>query len=315
MKIYLEGCAYLLKNVEVYHYDAFTKVPGKGNPAGIVLSADLLTEEMMQQVAEKVGFNECAFPVKSEIADFRIRYFTPGHEMPLCGHATMATIVALLENNRLVEKDLYKIETLAGILSIGVTKNEGCYQIRMEHAEPLFIPFHGSQAALARSIGIQEKDIDSQYPIVYGSTGTWTLCIPISNLESFEQMKPSNQDFPEILKEMPKSSVHPFSLRAFSPDANMHARHFSSPFSGTIEDAITGTGSGVMGAYYATYVEPHKKENYSLVVEQGQEMQKDGRVIVHVNNEKKLQIAITGTAVFVKKITLDLSNKGNNTFN
>ncbi|MEK4231256.1 PhzF family phenazine biosynthesis isomerase [Solibacillus sp. FSL H8-0538] len=298
-----------MNKVEVYHYDAFTKVPGKGNPAGIVLNADLLTGEMMQQIAEKVGFNECAFPVKSEIADFRIRYFTPGHEMPLCGHATMASIVALLENNKLIEKEIYQIETLAGILSIGVTKRDGSYQIRMEHAEPLFIPFHGSKAALAKSIGIQENDIDPEFPIVYGSTGTWTLCIPISNLDAFERMKPSNQDFPKILKEMPKSSVHPFSLHAaFSPDANMHARHFSSPFSGTIEDAVTGTGSGVMGAYYATYVEPNKKTKYSLVVEQGQEMQKDGRVIVHVNNVQKLQIAITGTAVFVQKMVVDLSN-------
>lgn len=294
--------------IEVYHYDAFTKIPGKGNPAGIVLNGDLLTGEMMQQIAEKVGFNECAFPVKSEIADFRIRYFTPGHEMPLCGHATMASIVALLENNKLVEKDLYKIETLAGILSIAVTKNEGSYQIQMAHAEPQFIPFHGSKAALAMSIGIQENDIDSQYPIVYGSTGAWTLCIPISNFEAFEQMKPNNQDFPQILKEMPKSSVHPFSLKALSSDADMHARHFSSPFSGTIEDPVTGTGSGVMGAYYAKYVEPHKKTNYSLVVEQGQELQKDGRVIVHVNNEQQLQIAITGTAVFVQQMIVDLSN-------
>lgn len=48
----------------------------------------------MQVTAFQVGFNETAFPMKSEVADLRIRFFTPGHEINLCGHATMATLFA-----------------------------------------------------------------------------------------------------------------------------------------------------------------------------------------------------------------------------
>lgn len=48
---------------------------------------------------------------------------------------------------------------------------------------------------------------------------------------------------------MPKASVHPFCMKTYDRDADMHARHFSSPYSGTIEDAVTGTASGVMGAF------------------------------------------------------------------
>jgi PhzF family phenazine biosynthesis protein len=53
-----------------------------------------------------------------------------------------------------------------------------------------------------------------------------------------------------VLKEMPGASVHPFCFETYDPNAHMHARHFSSPFSGTIEDPVTGTASGVMGAYW-----------------------------------------------------------------
>lgn len=63
-----------MKSVKVYHYDAFSKVPNKGNPAGVVLNGDELTDEQMQEVAFKVGFNETAFPVKSETADLGIRF-------------------------------------------------------------------------------------------------------------------------------------------------------------------------------------------------------------------------------------------------
>lgn len=61
----------------------------------------------------------------------------------------------------------------------------------------------------------------------------------------------------------------------------MHARHFSSPYSGTIEDPVTGTATGVMGAYYARYIDK-LSDQLVLLVEQGQEMDKDGRVHVTV---------------------------------
>ena len=65
-----------MKTINVFHYDAFTNKPNMGNPAGIVLEADGLTEEEMQCIAEKVGYNETTFVLSSEVADIRMRYFT-----------------------------------------------------------------------------------------------------------------------------------------------------------------------------------------------------------------------------------------------
>lgn len=50
-----------MKTIQVCHYDAFSNVPNKGNPAGVVLDGENLNEEQMREVAEKVGFNETAF--------------------------------------------------------------------------------------------------------------------------------------------------------------------------------------------------------------------------------------------------------------
>lgn len=66
-----------MKTINVFHYDAFTNKPNMGNPAGIVLEADGLTEEEMQIIAEKVGYNETTFVLSSEVGDIRMRYFTP----------------------------------------------------------------------------------------------------------------------------------------------------------------------------------------------------------------------------------------------
>ena len=95
----------MVKSVQVYHYDSFSIEANKGNPAGIVLDTENLTDWEMQEIASKLALMKLAFPVKSDKADLRIRFFTPGHEMDLCGHATIATIYALKR------KQLLKIKT------------------------------------------------------------------------------------------------------------------------------------------------------------------------------------------------------------
>ncbi|MEK5039212.1 PhzF family phenazine biosynthesis protein [Sporosarcina sp. FSL K6-3457] len=292
-----------MKSVTVYHYDAFSTEPNKGNPAGVVLNGDYLTDQEMQEIAIKVGFNETSFVVTSAVADLRIRYFTPGHEMDLCGHATMATIFALKTRGVLIEKDELTIETRVGILPIRIDSlTDGALCITMQQASPQFEEFKGSPEELAQSIGLEQSDIAEDLPVVYGSTGIWTLLVPIKTLSAFNRMKPNTEIFPSILKEMPKASVHPFCLETYDENADMHARHFSSPYSGTIEDAVTGTASGVMGAYYATYIDNDFEEHLNLVVEQGHEIGKDGRVRVRVSrNKNSYDIEITGNAVYVKE--------------
>ncbi|TPV44853.1 PhzF family phenazine biosynthesis protein [Bacillus dicomae] len=294
-----------MKTMNVFHYDVFTNKPNMGNPAGIVLEADGLTEEEMQLIAEKVGFNETTFVLSSEVADIRMRYFTPGYEMDLCGHGTVATIFALRERGLLEEKNNLTIETKAGILpiQIDVNEKEGTF-IKMRQAAPQFKEFTGSKEELAHSIGLEVNDLDVSLPIVYGSTGNWTVIVPIKNLDACERMKPSNEMFPSVLKEIPNASIHPVCLETYDEQAQMHGRHFSSAYAGTIEDPVTGTASGVMGAYYAMYLEKGFDREIELIVEQGQEINKDGRVTVyvtkHVENDN-LQIDIAGTAVYVEE--------------
>lgn len=293
---------FFLKTIKVYHYDAFSNIPNMGNPAGVVLDEEHLTEDEMREVAAKVGFNETAFLLKSEIADFRIRYFTPGHEMNLCGHGTMAMIYALQTKGLLGEKTQLTIETKVGILPVRISSNDGA-SITMRQAAPQFEQFNGSLQELAHSIGIEERDIETELPTLYGSTGTWTLLVPIKKLAAFKRMKPDNKLFPSILKEMPSVSIHPFCLETYDKAATMHARHFSSPFSGTEEDPVTGTASGVMGAYYARFIQKGIPF-ISLLIEQGQEINRDGRVGVTVTDGNLIEV--TGNAVYVNELEVFL---------
>jgi PhzF family phenazine biosynthesis protein len=286
--------------LKVLHYDAFTDTPGMGNPAGIVLNADNLSEKQMQSVAAAAGYNETAFVLSSDKADICLRFFTPGHEMDLCGHATVASVYMMKEHG-ILKKDEILVETNAGILPVSATNIDDHIIVGMQQAQYREEIFTGSLSNLAHSIGLSENDIDCRFPVVFGSTGIWTLILPIKHISAFGNMKPKNSCFPEILFQKPHSSVHPFCLETLHPEADMHGRHFSSPLSGTVEDPVTGTASGVMGAYYQKHILDSGNSKKIIIVEQGQDIGKDGIIKVELPTKKEDAVKIYGTAVFVKE--------------
>jgi len=84
----------------VLRYTAFDADGEGGNPAGVVLDARGMDDTRMQEIAAEVGFSETAFLMNDGGADdrrLRIRYFSPLAEVAFCGHATIATAVALAE--------------------------------------------------------------------------------------------------------------------------------------------------------------------------------------------------------------------------
>src|SRR3954466_8368974 len=83
----------------ILHYTAFTDTPEGGNPAGVVLDASALSDAEMQQIAADVGYSESAFVTTREDGVYGVRYFSPAMEVPFCGHATIATAVALAERD------------------------------------------------------------------------------------------------------------------------------------------------------------------------------------------------------------------------
>lgn len=287
------------------HFDAFSATPGLGNPAGVVLTADDLADAQMQQIAQQLGFNETAFVLPSDTAALRLRYFTPGHEVDLCGHATVAALYALYLREMLDEGSL-TVETKAGLLEMSVTDTGYSVQVGMAQAPAQFVPYEGDPAAVAEVLGLTAADLAPELPIVYGSTGLWTLLVPVTGLDAVRRMTPDSARFPDVLTQMPRVSIHPFCLETVDPYAQMHGRHFSSPYSGTVEDPVTGTASGVMGAYHAKYID-QRDGQFIFIVEQGQEIGRDGRVRVEVDvADEEYRVRITGTACSVREIAVEI---------
>lgn len=78
-------------NVRVEIVNAFVDAGTGGNPAGVVLDADGLSDGQKLAVARQVGLSETAFVSASEVASFKLDFFTPARRIAHCGHATIAT--------------------------------------------------------------------------------------------------------------------------------------------------------------------------------------------------------------------------------
>lgn len=157
------------------------------------------------------------FVLGSDKADLKLKFFTPGHEINLCGHATMASLYCL-KSRGLIKSDFITIETNIGLLPIEFLHNNGI-TMKMKQGNPQFVSFEGDTEKLLHSIGLASYEYDANYPIVYGSTGTWTLLIPIKDLNSFSKMKPINSLFPIFSLKIQK---HPYTRFVYKRTIKMH---------------------------------------------------------------------------------------------
>ncbi|MCG3163807.1 MAG: putative isomerase YddE [Acidobacteria bacterium] len=80
----------------IFHLDAFTTRRFAGNPAAVMPMDKFLEDDVLQAIAAENNLAETAFLV-SDGSDYRLRWFTPTTEVPLCGHATLASAAVVME--------------------------------------------------------------------------------------------------------------------------------------------------------------------------------------------------------------------------
>ena len=113
------------RTLKQYVVDAFTDKVFAGNPAAVCVMDTWLPDEHLMKITRENNLSETAFAVK-EGNSYRLRWFTPGGEIDLCGHATLATAYVI---TRFVEPDRKQVafETLSGTLT--VTKKEDLFEM------------------------------------------------------------------------------------------------------------------------------------------------------------------------------------------
>lgn len=256
--------------VDVYVAAAFSKDDKGGNKAGVVLGRSELTSVQKAAIAKEMGYSETAFVLDSNKADFKLQYFTPTEEVPLCGHATIAAFSTLKLLNMLDKTDC-TIETETGILNIHI-KDDGL--ILMEQNCPAYLEVLDSDIFTGC---IEKGFIDHRFPIQIVSTGLNDIMLPVDSAEHLEQLSPDFEMIANMSKEKEVVGVHAFTMIKES-DVTAICRNFA-PLYGIDEESATGTASCALACYLFKYY----KHQPQYIFEQGHNMGEISRIVVNLS--------------------------------
>lgn len=278
--------------INIYKVNSFAKINNGGNPAGVVLNANSLSEMEMRRIAGMLGFSETAFVMKSKVADYKLRFFTPNAEVDLCGHATIGAFYAMVSLG-VIKSGTYRQETNAGILGIEVYED---HSIMMEQTPPLFTEVVKKEE-LVDSLNIKVEDMLEDLPAQVVSTGLRDIIIPVKSIDILNAIRPNFEKIKEISRRYNVVGYHVFTLESLR-GATAHCRNFA-PLYDIPEEAATGTSNGALGCYLYRYGKIDKGQASKMVMEQGFAMGRlsEISVLLATENEEILGVKVGGSAM------------------
>lgn len=293
-----------MKSYRIYQVDSFTKERFTGNPAGVVVHADGLSEEQMQAIARELNNSETAFILSPTASDHDvwIRFFTPTSEVPSCGHATIAAHYVRAIEHQLPSCTVFQRIGI-GTLPVEIVKDEQDYTVTMtqgkiEIADPYNISIRD---LIVQALGLHDDDRDDRCPVGFVSTGHGKVMIGIKERRTLHALKPDFSQLSRISKEIGCNGFFVFTLDGESDDILAHGRMFA-PAIGINEDPVTGNANGPLGAYLVFHgLLKELPENGEITFEakQGEAMGRPGivQVTVEIENNEPVKTKIGGPAV------------------
>ena len=267
--------------MKVWIINSFVYEGQGGNPAGVVLDLDhALSDSEMQAVAKEVGLSETAFiSTGTDGADFNLRFFTPTDEVPLCGHATIASFWHLTKLG-LLTSDTCMQNTKAGLLSISISKNEADdITVTMAQTTPIIVKqrLTFDEAFMA---SFPNAIVDSMLPIDIWSTGLEDVFLPIASRSALNQLNFNSENLTVLSRDLQVVGVHAFTYE----NGQVYARNFA-PLYGIDEESATGTSNGALTAYLHHYLHPDEPK-LELRILQGESMGETSAI--YTSSEKGL---------------------------
>ncbi|MFZ4079530.1 MAG: PhzF family phenazine biosynthesis protein [Microbacteriaceae bacterium] len=291
----------------IRRYSAFTDNPEGGNPAGVVLDATGLSVADMQSIAADVGYSETAFLTAraDKHEEFDVAYFTPVAEVDFCGHATIASGVALAEaasagGERDDTDDYgdatsrhYSFHTKAGVIAVDVLLTPVGYAATL--TSPPTSVAQIDDAVMDEQLDALDwhwEDLDERFPPAVGWSGNWH---PVLVAGSRTRLRRLDYDY-DLLAELSQREGWTTIQLVFPDDNDSLMRTWYSrnpgPGVGIDEDPATGSAAVAFGAYLVSTGTAAPGDVFTIL--QGDDMGRPSVLLLTVGNGA---MRVTGTAV------------------
>ncbi len=265
--------------------DVFTDRAFAGNPLAVVLDAQALTTEQMQLLAREFHLSETAFPLPSDRADYRLRIFTPGTELPFAGHPSIGSAHTLTRLGRLPTGDVVQ-ECGAGLLPVHI----GADMITLTGGEPVLGPALEPGPLLA-AVGLDADDYAGPHPRLAGCG--------ISFAHLSVRPEALARATPNLALLLPLGAQSGVSVSSWDPaTATARCRVFAAEV-GVTEDPATGSAALGYGVWLVAHGLADPEGGTDYTVSQGVEMGRPSTLKCRVEaaGGRAIRATVAGTAV------------------
>lgn len=175
----------IVAGMEILRLAAFPLDGEGGNKAGVVVDATGLTSEEQLRIAQEIGYAETAFLIPAADRRYGARYFSEVAEIPFCGHATVASAVALAERHGLGP---FTFDTGVGDVVIETTDDDGTVLATFTSVTPESRPLDDDVAdELLGLLGLDRDDLDPGLPLLESYAGNWHPIVALRDGDTFDR--------------------------------------------------------------------------------------------------------------------------------
>lgn len=272
--------------------DVFSRIPYLGNPVAVVLDADGLSDESMQLLARWTNLSETTFilsPTTAE-ADYRLRIFTPGGELPFAGHPTLGSAHAWLENGG-KPKVTGQLVQECGVGLVALNQSEESSQLSFRAPATMKSgPLEpGLLSKIVSALGVDESEVVAHQ---YVDNGPGWVCVQLTSAARVLAVDPKFDDDSELMLGLlgayPSGGESAFELRAFAPKI------------GVYEDPVTGS----LNASVAQWLFRTGAVANSYQASQGQRVGRQGTISLSVDG--KGEVWVGGPTVTCIRGTIEI---------
>jgi PhzF family phenazine biosynthesis protein len=299
-----------LASVRVFQVDAFTTRRFCGNPAGVVLDADGLSEPDMQALARELNNGDTAFLLRPDSSDhdLHVRFFTPRSEAAFVGHATLAAhaVLATLglppRPRQRQRSGVVEVTCLAASPPRMAIRQSPPVLGRVLAAEEL--------EAVLEALGLQRAELDPRCPATIAGQSSTRLMLGVRESSVLARVHADLARLTALSAQIGAPGYFLFTLKPAQPDVLSEARMFC-PALGIAEDPVSGNAHALLGVYLlqhellaAPVDERHGAIEFTGA--QGDFVGRPGRVSVSLAFEQQRlrSVSIIGDAVVVFATTL-----------
>jgi PhzF family phenazine biosynthesis protein len=268
-----------MNELPLYIVDAFTATQFRGNPASVCLLERGLPEAMMQKIAAEMKHSETAFALPLDgspmlATRFSLRWFTPEVEVPLCGHATLATSAVIFQELSNPAHEI-QFETKSGRLS---ARREST-RIALDFPVQDFRPVAASPAVLA-ALGVREVEAACR------TRNDRNLLLHLRNNREVSEVTP---DFVLLRAAGEKEGFLGVIVTASGAGQYDFVSRYFAPWVGIDEDPVTGTAHCALTPYWARVTGRQEMCAYQASL-------RGGEIIVRLKNDR---VDLVGEAAVV----------------